>query len=354
LRAPEGQAISSKSDMRTGANPAKAGLPAYQPHRLSIATIVYIPSQEGYFEHSLEIFTYMIASLRAATDQPFDLLVFDNGSCAEVVVALRSLCDQKQIDWMIHSQHNLGKAGAWNWIFAALPNELICYADSDVLFRPGWLEASLEVLEAFPQAGMISAQPNFYDVMKGEGKAHLSLTSDSRYALSDYWPGREIIDEFCLGIGATDEIARPFYKSPLPSVKNHGSGVEAVIGASHMQFLIPRQVARQVVPLPASMGLRRAETMSLDYKIDELGCLHLSTQQPYVFHMGNTLSERLFAEVEQVIGSPAASKARAKQRAARKAAWQRLALRLVQHPRFNRHFVRLYNFLFQALHSENG
>ena len=334
--------------MRTGANPAKAGLPAYQPHRLGIATIVYIPSQEGYFEHSLEIFTYMIASLRAATDQPFDLLVFDNGSYAEVVAAQRSLYEQKQIDWLIQSQHNLGKAGAWNWIFAAMPNELICYADSDVLFRPGWLKASLEVLEAFPQAGMISAQPNFYDVMKGEGKAHLNLPGDSRYALSDYWPRREIIDEFCLGIGATDEIAEPFYKNPLPAVKHQGSGVEAVIGASHMQFLIPRQVARRVVPLPATMGLRRTETMSLDYKIDELGYLHLSTQQPYVFHMGNTLSERMLGEVEQVTGSPAAPPARAKEEAVREVAWQRL----VQHPRFNRHFVRLYNFLFQALHSK--
>lgn len=338
--------------MRTGANPAKAGLPAYQSKRLGIATIMYIPSQEGYFEHSLEIFTHMIASLRAATDQPFDLLVFDNGSCAEVVTALRSLCDQKQIDWLIQSKHNLGKAGAWNWIFAAMPNELICYADSDVLFRPGWLKSSLEVLDAFPQAGMISAQPNFYDVMSGEGKAHLNLTGDSRYALSEYWPRREIIDDFCLGIGASDEIAEPFYKNPLPAVKNQGSGAEAVIGASHMQFLIPRQVARQVVPLPATMGLRRTETMSLDYKIDELGFLHLSTQQPYVFHMGNTLSERLLDEVKKVTGAPAAPTAGAKQETVRKAAWQRLALRLVQHPRFNRHFVRLYNFLFQALHSK--
>ena len=115
-----------------------------------------------------------------------------------------------------------------------------------------------------------------------------------------------------------------------------------------MQFLIPRQVARRVVPLPATMGLRRTETMSLDYKIDELGYLHLSTQQPYVFHMGNTLSERMLGEVEQVTGSPAAPPARAKEEAVREVAWQRL----VQHPRFNRHFVRLYNFLFQALHSK--
>jgi hypothetical protein len=233
-----------------------------------------------------------------------------------------------------------------------MPNELICYADSDVLFRPGWLEASLKVLEAFPQAGMVSAQPNFYDVMKGEGKAHLELQKDGRYAFDDYWPAREIVDEFCLGIGATEEIAEPFYRTPLPSVTNRESGVVAVIGASHMQFIIPRQVARHAVPLPATMGLRRLETMSLDYKIDELGCLHLSTQKAYVFHMGNTLSERLLQEVGQVTGAPAEPLAAIKRPALHRSGWQRLAVSLVQHPRFNRYFSRLYNFLFQALHGE--
>jgi hypothetical protein len=338
--------------MRTGANPAKAGLPAYQPQRLGIATIVYIPSQEGYFQNSLEILKYMLASLRPATSQPFDLLVFDNGSCAEVVAELRSLYEQKQIDWLVLSQHNLGKAGAWNWIFAAMPNELICYADSDVLFRPGWLEASLKVLEAFPQAGMVSAQPNFYDVMQGEGKAHLVLQKEECYIFEDYWPAKEIIDEFCRGIGATEEIAEPFYRKPLPGVTNQERGVSAVIGASHMQFVIPRRVARQIVPLPASMGLRRAETMSLDYKIDALGCLHLSTQKPYVFHMGNTLSERLLQEVEQVSGAAVERPVVIKGPAKRRSGWQRLAVALVQHPRLNRYFSRLYNFLFQALHAE--
>ena len=338
--------------MRTGANPAKAGLPAYQPQRLGIATIVYIPSQEGYFENPLEILKFMLASLRPATSQPFDLLVFDNGSCAEVVAELRSLYEQKQIDWLVLSRHNLGKAGAWNWIFAAMPNELMCYADSDVLFRPGWLEASMKVLEAFPQAGMVSAQPNFYDVMQGEGKAHLELQKEGRYTFEAYWPAREIIDEFCRGIGATEEIAEPFYRNPLPSVTNQELGVAAVIGASHMQFIIPRQVARQVVPLPETMGLRRAETMSLDTKIDALGCLHLSTQNPYVFHMGNTLSERLLQEVEQVSGVAVERPATDKVPARRRSGWQRLAVSLVQHPWFNRYFSRLYNFLFQALHGE--
>ena len=338
--------------MRTGANPAKAGLPAYQPQQLGIATIVYIPSQEGYFEHSLQILEYTLAGLRSSTSQPFDLLVFDNGSCPEVVTRLQTLSEQKQIEWLVLSHHNIGKAGAWNWIFAAMPNELIAYTDSDVLFRPGWLEASLQVLDAFPQAGMISAQPNLYDVMDGQGQAHRKLEGDGRYRSGEYWPRKEIIDEYCLGIGATDEIAAPFYKKPLPAVTNTQSSIQAVIGASHMQFIIPRHVARQVVPLPATMGLRRAETMSLDYKIDALGYLHLSTTEPHVFHMGNTLNERLLEQVKGVIQVAPASATAGKKLPALRRGWRRLVTRLVQSPRFNKQFVRLYNFLFQALHAE--
>jgi glycosyltransferase involved in cell wall biosynthesis len=338
--------------MRTGKNPAKDGLPAYTPHRLGVALIVYIPFTEGYFENSLEIFQYQIDSLRAATGESFDLLVFDNGSCQQAVSGLQRLYDLGQIDWLILSAHNMGKAGAWNWIFASMPNELICYADSDVLFRPGWLQASLQVMKAFPRAGMVGAQPNFYDVMAGEGQAHLELQGDKSYYFSDYWPDKDTIDEYCTGIGASEEIAAQFYSRPLPAITEQTSGVQAVIGASHMQFLIPKEVARQVVPLPSTRGLLRKETMSIDYKIDSLGYLHLSTQKPYVFHMGNTVNERLQGEVLRITGNLSPAVSAPKRAGTKSSTVQRWLTSLAKRPRFNRLFVRAYNLLFRALYTE--
>ena len=336
--------------MRTGANPSKAGIPAYSPHPLGIALIVYIPFTEGYFENSLEILSYQIESIRSTT-QDYDLLVFDNGSCTEVVEELQSYYAQKWIDWIILSQHNLGKAGAWNWIFAVMPNDLICYADSDVLFRQGWLEASLEVLEAFPQAGMIAAQPNFFDVMNGEGKAHLDLQNDNSYEFGEYWPSEKIIEEYCFGIGASEEITTQFYKEPLLAITKRELGVQAVSGASHMQFLTTRQVARQIVPLQAKKGLLRSETLGLDTKIDDLGYLHLSTREPYVFHMGNTINQRLLDEFQSVVGATLPKPPQGGE--IRGTKWQRWLANLARHPRFNRTFLRVYNSLFRALYSEN-
>lgn len=339
--------------MRTGANPAKAGIPAYTPQVLGIALIVYIPFTEGYFANSLEILNYQIASIRATTKQPFDLFVFDNGSCPQVVSELSKLYENKSIDWLILSQHNLGKAGAWNWIFASMPNEWICYADSDVLFRQDWFEASREVFEAFPLAGMVAAQPNFFDVMKGEGKAHLALKNDDQYKFDEYRPSKGIIDEYCIGIGATDELAAQFFENPLPAITNQLTGTQAVIGASHMQFLTRRSIARQIVPLQASKGLLRSETMGLDYKIDELGYLHLSTRKSYVFHMGNTLNERLKNELETITGASIPSASANLREAQNESQKHRWLVRLAKNPRINDLFLRTYNLLFRVLYAEN-
>jgi glycosyltransferase involved in cell wall biosynthesis len=344
--------------MRVGRNPAKAGIPAYSPRPLGVALLVYVPDQQGYFANALEIFKLQVESLYKTTPQGFDLLVFDNGSCPPLVQALQEMQAANRIDWLVLSRHNMGKAGAWNWIFSSMPNELICYADSDVLFRPGWLEASRTVLETFPRAGMVSAQPNFFDVLDGHGRAHLALQADSRFQFGELRPATAVVDEYCFGIGADEELSQRFHNQSLPYLRDAHSGVQAILGASHMQFLIPRQVARQVTPLPASKGLLRAETISLDRKVDELGYLHLSILENYVFHMGNTFTERLLNEVRQAgLDSPASVKAQASMQAGkipapmRKSLAQRSLEGLARRPQFYRMLERLYHLLFRVLYS---
>lgn len=71
------------------------------------------------------------------------MLIFDNGSCPEVQEELRRMQASGFIHFLLLSRFNVGKTGALNWILAALPNELIGFADGDVLFRPGWLEKTM-------------------------------------------------------------------------------------------------------------------------------------------------------------------------------------------------------------------
>lgn len=338
--------------MRTGQNPSKSGIPAYSPKQLGIALLVYIPFMEGYFKHSLEILKLQIASLYRNTDQEFDLLVFDNGSCSEVIESLNDLHKINFIEWLVLSKNNLGKVGAWNWIFGSMPNELICYADSDVLFRSEWLKASLEILQAFPKAGMVSAQPTFHDVLDGEGNAHLSLDGDGVFQIGDYIPESDIVEEYCLGIGADRELAAHFHDMTLQTITNRSDDISAVIGATHMQFIIPKEVARQITPLPVSKGLYRGETIALDRKVDELGYLHLSTLENHVMHVGNTINEYLLTEVKDLDGGPVSFTTTDRLVLSKKSLLFRIILRLSEFPSMNQLFLRVYDFLYRVLYVE--
>jgi GT2 family glycosyltransferase len=330
--------------MREGENPARTGQSAYTPQQLGIALLVYIPHLEGYFAEALEILKIQIASLHARTPVPFDLLVFDNGSCEEVRAALTGWQAGGWIDWLQLSRHNLGKTGALNWIFAALPNPLVCYADSDVLFRAGWYEKSRRILDAFPAAGIVSAQPCFFDILRGEGTAHLSEAARA-YPRRDYRPPREIVHEYCQGIGAPPDVVQRYRDATLTMLQSEDAS--AVLGATHMQFLARREVIAAVLPLPVSQGLSPAEDRELDMRVDRAGYLHLSTANAYVYHIGNRIDDITRAEAA---GLPSIDSARP---AALKRSWSPLKRRMVRAsagllkvPFFRKLFLRVYNAMF--------
>ncbi len=286
--------------MRKGQNPSKDNQPSYQPANLGVAIVSYVPTQAGYFERSLEVLKYEIASVHRATSVDFDLYIFDNGSCAEVQAELVRLQAEGWIDFLFLSRHNLGKIGVMNWILGAVPNELICFADSDVLFRPGWFEHSQAILQAFPRAGLISAQPCLDDVLHGKGVAQTAFDNDPAYQVEVGPVEPRYIDEYATGFGYLPEQAEALKKKVYKFVTHRLSGVQAVVGATHVQFLIPRQVARQVGTLPAAMALSRKEDRNFNEAVDRLGYYHLSTLEPYYYHMGNVPDQNVMAEIARM------------------------------------------------------
>jgi len=285
--------------MRLGQNPAKMGLKAYQPKRLGMALLSYIPNQEGFFKNSLEVLKYQIASIHAATSD-FDLLVFDNGSCPEV----REELHQLQISGLIHllfiSQFNIGKIGAINWILSAMPNDWICYADGDIFFRPGWLEKSLDIFEAFPAAGLVFAQPIFFDSLRGTGQAYHQLEADGRYHFSQVILPAESVREYARGIGVDEKQEKKLLETPVWVVEEKGSGVCAVLGGGHSQFLVQRENARKIVPLPTQYALSPIEDNSLNRRVDDLGFLQLGIVEPFIFHVGNLLDDWTRREIDRL------------------------------------------------------
>ena len=285
--------------MRIGQNPAKMKLEAYQPKELGIATLTYMPNLEGYFAELPQILRLMLASLRQHTRQDYDLLVFDNGSCPEAQHILSQLADEGSIDFLILSQHNLGKLGALNWIFGAMSNPWVCYTDSDVFFKPGWYEASMAIARAFPQAGMIGGVPAFFDVLQGKGSAHQFYTDQPGYRSSTTRPEDWVVDEYSQSVGVSAEQTAEYHQREFILLEELSGGTRALVGASHMQFLSPQGALKAILPFKAAHALEKSETRLLDAAMDRAGYVHLASETSYVYHMGNHIDERVQGLVNQ-------------------------------------------------------
>jgi hypothetical protein len=332
--------------MRIGQNPARRSIPAYSAQRLGAASLVYIPMLEGYFAEMLAVLELHLRSLRQNTSEALDLLVLDNGSCAVVQARLVGWQQQGLIDWLVLSRHNLGKTGALNWIIGALPNELVLYSDCDVLFRPGWLEHSLAILEAFPQAGMITAQPDFLPLADGTLRAHLAL-NPAQYSLGQVVPSQRAVDEYVHGLGEKEKTRERVQGKPIPLALHLASGTQAVIGATHMQFLARRAVLQAALPLPATLGLSPEEDQVLDRRVDEQGFLHLSTLEPYVYHMGNQVDDIATQENVEIPLTPPENVNTEKLAIAQWPWGWRMLAKLARASFLRGFLIKLYNRLFQ-------
>ena len=364
--------------MRVGQNPSKMrGSPAYQPKKVGLASLTYVPALEGYFREAIEVIDVHLTALHDSIDQEVDICVFDNGSCPEVISFLQDRWRAGVIDWLCLSHHNLGKNGALNWIFSAMPNEYIGYADSDVLYRSGWLERSLAIFESFDRAGMVSAQPVVFDFLRGQGRTAQMIAEDGELlTVSRASLPAPVVEEYCDGINASDEIRQQFLKTELPIATNTSTGVRAVTMATDMQFMLSKKVASQLVPLPIAGALTAKDAIDIPRGVENLGYWILSSDEPLVRHMGNTILERGIPEIDDYLAKIDTQKRRTPSGHAEQAerpsqrrltskpgdtppprGWkQRLRARLqhqIDHsPGLRRQLSRLYDSLFSLLYEE--
>jgi hypothetical protein len=291
---------------RVGINPARGKLSDYRPARVTAAVLTYIPYLEGYFEHRLQILQLVLASLRRSTVVPFDLLVFDNGSCPPVRDQLDKLLRAREIDYLISSKENIGKIGAFKIIFNAALGDIVAYCDDDIVFYPGWLEAQLDILEGFPNAGLVSGVPvrnaagyarKSLDKFTQEGKPGLSTFHERR--IPDQWE-----EDWAISTGRNGQEyleATQARQDLILRIENEsGDGyIESIGGANHFQFVAYKDVLLQALPQEWS-GKIMGSMVEFDEAIDSLGYLRLSTTGRFTRHLGNTLSPDVIDEAKEI------------------------------------------------------
>lgn len=328
---------------RMGMNPARKKTSAYKPARVTVAVLVYIPHLAGYFQERLEIVKITLNSILKNTRVPFDLLVFDNGSCEEVVDYLRLLHARNQIDYLILSTRNVGKIGAFQILFEAAPGEIIAYADDDILFYPGWLEAQLEILDTYPEVGMVSGSPvrhaserarQTLETFIDSGNPNLSVSYERR--IPDGWEA-----DWAESTGRDPAQYLQSYSDCVDIILAYNE-VEAFGSASHFQFLIPKEVIQKALPKQWS-GQLMGRMVELDERVDQHGYLRLSTPHRYTRHMGNTISAGVAEEAQKLGLEVQPGEALIPE----EKHW------LLRIPGSGRVLWPLYNYLFRVLHGGN-
>ena len=280
---------------RIGINPSRGQKLDFTPARTTVAVLVYAPHQAGYFQNRLDVTRMTIESILVNTHEPFDLLVFDNGSCPEMVDYLKSLYADGKIDTLILSKRNVGKLNALKIIFNSAPGEIVAYTDDDVFHLPGWLGAHLKVIDTFPNVGAVTG---FYI------RQRVAMSSDSTLEFvnqSGIQTERGLLmprkweEEYLVNSGRDWER----YEEEVAGIEDiivTYQGLQAWVSAHHFQMVCPRVVIQGVLDemLPEGWsGDVMGRMVEMDDRMDGKGYLRFCTHEQTVRLMGNAISEEV-------------------------------------------------------------
>ena len=165
----------------------------------------------------------------------------------------------------------------------------------DVYFEKGWLDATLDIMNTYPKAGMVSAIPtidksidHYENTLKGiKESKEIIITSGNSLIPDNY------IEAHRLSLGKTVESYMANIKDRIDT-KITLNGINAYVCAQDFQFTTRKEIITKVLPLVVTnknIYYDPIYSPVFESKLDKLGFWRLSTEQYLIHHMGNSLKD---------------------------------------------------------------
>lgn len=275
--------------MRIGINPQKKESKVKMTTHHRIVIVVYIPSEEGFYEKSLSVFKVCLDSIIATANSSAAVTVVNNGSFHKVSSLLEMYLKEMKIDTLISHNTNIGKIDAQIGAARGAREQYITLTDSDILFVQGWQEQVEEVFAAFPNVGSVSPIPVRTGLYAGTSSVLKEILLKKLKFKFISIP--ENIKNYNLFLSSINWDLETNINKKWPVVEH--KGIRAIIGSAHQVLTINRDILFISSPSNPSMTLVGAtsEHNYVDEPIDKAGKLRLATFHNFAFHMGNTLED---------------------------------------------------------------
>lgn len=276
--------------MRTTQNPLRGSRANVANPKAVVCSIVHLPDLTSeYHRQRFDVVKLSLTSMAKYCGSA-EVMVWDNGSCPEFVDWLQKVY---RPDYYMQSK-NIGKQSARaNVMHMFPPKTIIGISDDDMLFYPGWFDASVDLLKNFPNVGVVSAYPVRTQFRWGCQNTIRWAWKHARVEYGRFIPA-EWDRDFCTSIGRD-------YQSHVEMCDKMGDqevriafdGRSAYATGHHCQFIAYNdRLAKFCQWNETAMG----EEKSFDISIDNAGLLRLTTIDRYARHIGNVLDDGIIAD----------------------------------------------------------
>jgi glycosyltransferase involved in cell wall biosynthesis len=273
--------------MRIGRNPLTGKTLGALPDKVMTVT-THLPNFEGYHENRLDVVKLCLNSMRNGTSEEIPVIIFDNGSCEEFTDWLR----EEYRPYTLVLSPNIGKSSARAALVRMVRSDaIITVTDDDMLFYPGWFDASMELLTTFPNVGKVSCYPVRTMSRWGCDSTKAWAKANGKVEVGKFISEEEDFD-FCTSIGREYDWQKEYTKIDVEHRVNY-NGVQAYCMGHHCQFMA---YANRIIPFCVRSESCMHDEKPFDIAIDQAGYLQLTTTTRYARHIGNYVDKKVEKE----------------------------------------------------------